>query len=282
MWTSSPKITSDTSFPIASVGKTMTAVAVLRLVAGGDLSLEDKTVDWVSPNISDGLPDLDNITIRHLLTMSSGLPDYYTWNYVEDALDDPGGTQLPEAALSYVFDEPLLFPPGTAFDYSNTNYVLLGLILEAASAQSYGSVMETEVFAPARMTDSFVFGTRPLPANFAHSPDHDANVARYYSAQGFGDGGVISTAADLARFYTALFLDRTLLPADLLRIMTTDDLNEGYGMGIEVEDGILGHSGADLGFSSDVRLHPASATIAIELIAAEDAGMGWAFDQMPD
>lgn len=268
----------DTAFAIASVGKTMTAVAVLRRVARGDLRLDDPAVDWVAPNIAKGLGGLDRITLRHLLTMSSGLPDYYTDDYLEDALDDPS-LQTPATALGYAFGDSALFGPGRGFDYSNTNYVLLGLILEDATGQTYAQALQREVFGPAGMTDSFVFGSRPLPDSFADAP---GEVRAYYQAAGFGDGGVISTARDVARFYRALFIDQTLLPPDLLGMMTQDPIGEGYGMGVEVDGDVVGHSGGDLGFSSDVRLHRPSGTLAVMLVAEEDADTGWTDDQMPD
>lgn len=271
--------TQDTAFAIASVGKTMTAVASLRRVDRGRLGLEDKAAAWIAPDIVQGFGGLNGITLRHLLTMTSGIPDYYTEDYLEDALDDPDRIQRADIALSYAFGEPQLFEPGTDFDYSNTNYVLLGLILEAETGKSYAGAMQQEVFAPAGMTNSFVFGSRPLPIGFADVPDE---VRRYYQGAGFGDGGVIATAADVAQFYRTLFIDQTLLPSDLLVALTTDPLGVGYGMGIELDAATIGHSGGDLGFTSDVRLHRPTGMIAIELVADEDAETGWTEDQMPN
>ena len=268
----------DTRFAIASVGKTMTAVALLRLVQAGDLRLDAPAADWITPEVARGLGGLRNVTLRHLLTMTSGLPDYYTDDYLADVLDDPS-RQTAETALGYAFEEDRLFAPGTDFDYSNTNYVLLGLILEAVTGQSYAKAMQTQVFGPAAMTDSFVFGSRRLPAGFAQAPAH---VRAYYMGAGFGDGGVIATASDVARFYRALFLDQTLLSPAMLADMTSDPTGTGYGMGIELDGPILGHSGGDLGFSSDVRLHRPTGTLAVMLVAEEDADTGWTDDQMPD
>ncbi len=268
----------DTHFAIASVGKTMTAVAVLRRVAGGDLRLDAPVTRWIGPDLAEGFDGLPGITLRHLLTMRSGLPDYYTDDYLDDVLDNPA-LQTPQTALSYAHGDALLFGPGTRFDYCNTNYVLLGLILEAETGLSYPQVMQREVFDPARMTDSFVFGSRPLPASFADVP---RAVRAYYQNAGFGDGGVIATAQDVARFYHALFRDQSLLPPAMLSVMTMDAGDAGYGMGIELDGPILGHSGGDLGFSSDVRLHRPSGTIAVMLVAEEEADTFWTDDQMPD
>ena len=271
-------ITADTTFAIASVGKTMTAVAILRRVAQGTLRLDDPVSDWVNADITNGLGGLDDITLRHLLTMTSGLPDYYTDAYLQDVLEDPS-LQSAEIALSYAFDEEVMFDPGSDFDYSNTNYVLLGMILEKATGLTYAQALQRDVFTPARMTNSFVFGSQTLPTSFATAPD---TVRGYYEGAGFGDGGVISTGRDVAQFYRALFLDQTLLPSDLLADMTTDPIGKGYSMGIELDGDVVGHSGGDLGFSSDVRLHLSTGSIAVMLVAEEDADTVWTDDQMPD
>ena len=266
----------DTAFAIASVGKTMTAVAVLRLAERGVLGLDDPAARWVSADIAAGL-GLGAVTIRHLLTMTSGLPDYYDDDYLEDALEDQAGVQRAEVASAYAFDHVALFRPGAGFDYSNTNYVLLGLILEQATGQSYARVMQREVFDPAGMTESFVFGSRPLPAQFADGHEGGRHVRQYYAGQGFGDGGVISSARDLARFYQALLAEGRLLSDASLAQMLRDPTGQGYGMGIEVEGRILGHSGGDLGFSSDVRFDLTTGAIALTLMARGDADTDWTY-----
>lgn len=274
--------TAQTPFAIASIGKTMTAVAVLRLVARGELSLDEMAANRVSPEFAAGLGGLKGVTLRHLLTMTSGLPDYLTDDYIHDALDDPDNIQHPQTALTYVYGEEVLFLPAKGFDYSNTNYVLLGIILETATGQSYADLMQDLVLGPAGMTRSFVFGSRRLPADFPNGHEDGDHIRKYYEADGFGDGGVISTAHDLALFYKALLVDRSLLPANLMQEFGTDPLGADYGMGIEMEDGIWGHSGGDLGFASDVRMDIRSGDIAIILVADADADTDWTYDRLLD
>lgn len=274
--------TAQTPFAIASVGKTMTAVAVLRLVARGQLSLDEMAVNRISPEIAAGLGGLGGVTLRHLLTMTSGLPDYLSDDYLYDALDDPDEIQNPQTALTYAYGEEALFLPAKGFDYSNTNYVLLGIILETATGQSYADLMQSLVLGPAGMTRSFVFGSRRLPADFPSGHEDGDHIREYYEAEGFGDGGVISTAPDLALFYKALLVDRSLLPANLMREFGTDPLGANYGMGIEIEDEIWGHSGGDLGFASDVRMDIQSGDLAILLVADAEADTDWTYDRLLD
>lgn len=270
----------DTPFAIASLGKTFTAVAVLRLVERGALSLNDPVAAHVPPERAAGLSGLDRVRLRHLLTMSSGLPEYYTGDFVDAALADPDRAQRPAAALRAAAQERALFPPGRDFDYSNTNYVLLGLVIEAATGLPYARAIETEVFAPAGLTDSFVFGARPLPPDFARGHAMRALMRRYYAGEGFGDGGIVASARDVVRFYTALFDDRVLLSDASVAAMLTDPHGAGYGMGIEIEDSIVGHSGGDLGYSADVRMELESGAVAVVLVAEEDGDIDWAWDRL--
>lgn len=253
----------DTPFAVASVGKTMTAVAILRQVERGAIKLNAGALTYLPGN----LPVrslMKEVTVRHLLTMTSGLPDYYTDEFIHLALEHPEDVRTASDALKLMQGE-LLFPPGTAFDYSNTNYVLLGLMLEHVTKKSYSRVMTSEIFRPAGMTNTFVFGSRPLPLNFAIGHEDGDHVRDYYKGQGFGDGGVISTASDLERFYRTLFEEGSLLGAAMMDDFLTDTTGEGYGMGIEIEGDVVGHSGSDLGVSSDVRMNLETGVVTIEL-----------------
>lgn len=268
-----------TPFALASLGKTMTAVAVLRLVAQGQLSLDDAPQAHLPADLVADLDLPDGLTLRHLLNMTSGLPDYLDDAFVTDALDDPARVQTPRAALRYAVDEKRVFAPGERFDYSNTNYVLLGLILEQASRLSFAQVMQDQVFVPAGMTNAFVFGSQDLPPDFPDAFEEGQSVRAYYSAEGMGDGGVIGSAADLARFYRALFGGGLLAPAQMADLLS-DPLGESYGMGLELEGDLVGHSGGDLGFSADIRLDRDSGSLAVFLAAQADADTGWTYEAL--
>lgn len=275
-------VTERTPFAIASVGKTLTAVAVLRLVDRGALRLDDKVRDILAPDVLDGLNGIDGVTVRHLLAMTSGLADYLNDEYIDDALANPADVQNPRIAVQYAAGEPALFAPGTSFDYSNTNYVLAGLILESVTGQTYAQVITGEVLQPANMTGSFVFGSTALPATFPTGHEGRQHIRSYYNHAGFGDGGVIAPATDVAQFYQALFMDRTLLSANAMRALTQDMSGQGYGLGIEMDGDIFGHSGGDLGFSSDARIDITTGEVAVILIARSDGDTDWAFDQLAD
>jgi D-alanyl-D-alanine carboxypeptidase len=271
-------VSAATPFAIASIGKTMTSVALLRLVSRGKIGIDDAVSDWVTKDIRNGLGGLDGITLRHLLNMTSGLPDYLSDEYIIDATNDPKGTQSAQAALTYAYDEAVLFQPGMEFDYSNTNYVLAGMILELASGLTYEQVIAKEIFGPSAMHESFVFGSISLPHDFPQGHENGKHERAYYEHQGFGDGGVISTARDLSLFYNALFREQTLLTAPMMSELIKDPLGENYGMGLDVEGDIFGHSGGDVGFASDVRMNVETGAIAIIFEASADADISWASD----
>jgi D-alanyl-D-alanine carboxypeptidase len=279
---SDPSITPATPFAIASVGKAFTAAALLRLAERGLVSLDDPVAAVLPPKVAAGYPALDGLTLRHLLSMTSGLPDYYDESFFEAALADPDRMQRQEAAVATVAGEPAMFPPGSAYDYSNTNYLLLGLVLEHLTGQDYATVITQEVLTPAGLTDSFVFGSRPLPPDFAAGhPDRD-DILSFYSGEAFGDGGIIASARDVARFYSALFADDLLLSDAMQAEMLADPDGWAYGLGVEIEGTIVGHSGADFGYLADVRMDLATGEVAVVLVADEDGDNSWAADYFAD
>jgi D-alanyl-D-alanine carboxypeptidase len=269
----------DTPFAVASVGKMFTAVAVIRVAERAGVPLDSAAAASLPEPVVAQLGALRGISIAHLLTMTSGLSDYYDDAYISAALDDPAREQTPQAALRAAALDPPLFAPGTDFDYSNTNFLLLGFLLEHLTGHPLSRVLQDEVFAPAGMTSTFLARSRALPDDFARGHDDRAVMRRYYAGQGLGDGGCLSTAADLVRFLQAL-ADGRLLPARAFAQMRDDPSGAGYGMGLEVSGSVIGHSGGDLGYASDLRMNLHTGRIAVELVAREDGGSDWTFDQV--
>lgn len=272
-------IRSSDRFAIASVGKTVTAVALLQLVERGQLGLDDPANAHLSARTATAFSNLPGITLRHLLAMQSGLPDYYDEAYFDAVLQDRSKQTL-DYALAQAALGRTQFRPGAEFEYSNTNYLLLQDILQNTTGQSLASYLKKHVLKRAGMADSFVFGTRSLPANFATGFENirgrgAEDVSFYYTGAGLGDGPLIASAPDLVAFYRALFVTQKLLGQPILRQMLTDPLGADYGLGIEVENTrrtgpIYGHSGADVGFVADVRYAPKMNAIIVALMAGVD------------
>ena len=275
-------------FAVASTGKAFLAVAVLQLHERGVLDIDDPAAKWLPENVSGAFGGLPGISIAHLLQMRSGLPDFYTDDYLDPVLEDPS-KQTIGFALGLVADAPVLFKPGRRFDYSNTNYLLAELILQRASGLSMAKYFDKHIFGPAKLKKTFVFGSRTLPNDFVSGTENlgsgPRDVSFYYQGQGFGDGPLISTAEDMAAFYRALFVDRILLSKPALTLMLTDVLGENYGMGIEIETlrgvgPVYGHSGGDLGFTADIRYAVELDAIAVVLLAEPNGNTAASYEML--
>ena len=213
-----PLIDRDTNFRLASVSKQFTAMAVMLLVHDGRLSYDTKITD-----IFPEFPDYGRVvTVRHLLTHTSGVPDY-------EELMDAGAPQYTavhqitdDAVLTLLEQEPEpRYAAGTQWAYSNSGYVLLGLIVGRVSGQSFAEFLAKRVFAPLGMRHTLVYrpGRDVIPER---AYGHDRGAAGYvvsdHSATSAtqGDGGIYSNVADLARWDDALERNR-LLPASAMR-----------------------------------------------------------------
>ena len=210
-----------TVYRIQSLSKTFTAMATLMLVERGRLTLDDRVVDYV-PELQEG----ENVTIRHLLHMESGIPDLISNALAGGEIDR---YHEPEEILQYFVDEPLLFEPGTRYDYSNSNYILLGLIIERITEKSYGRFLEKNIFKPLKMkrsvfdpTDRAFVGTRAV--GYDDVTLDPPTEARYYlPSLAYAAGGILSTARDLLKWDQALYDDR---------ILSQESLEEAYTPGV--------------------------------------------------
>lgn len=267
---------SDSQFAIASVGKIFTSIAIAQLVDRGQISFDDPLSDFLPDHVLGPLSSRD-VTLTQALTMTSGIPDYLDDAFIDDVVAGLPETQSVEGALGYAHGQRPQFAPGQGFDYSNSNFLLLELVIEQVGGRPYAAVIEDDILNPFGLTNSFVFGTRPLPARFVTGHQNGAHVRDYYNGRGFGDGAVISTAGDIAKLYRALLIDGRILRPKTLDQFLQDPSGEGYAMGIEVEGDILGHSGGDHGFSSDIRINRATGDIAVILLGDGDADTDWTY-----
>ena len=281
---------SGSRFLIASVSKLYLAVALMQLDEAGRLDIDDPAARWLPGDIVDAFDGLDGISIASLLTMTSGVPDYLDDAFFHSSIADARAgisdrNILIKAVLS-VADEPRLFDPGAGFDYSNTNYLLAQLILEQAAGAPMHEVFEDRLFKPAGLTRTQLLGYGLGPEDFVQGFEDFSKglepVEPYLTGYGFGDGGLVTTAGEVADFYKALFQDGALLSGDSLARLLQDPSGEGYGMGIEIETfpgvgEVLGHSGGDTGFSADVRYLPEHAVTVVYLsaLAEEDLSLAW-------
>ena len=250
-------LTADTRFPTASAGKGFVAAAVLRFIEKGKLKFEDTLGQLADFPIGEMDPQ---VTVRQLLSHTAGVPDYFDESVMEeyDELwrDFPNYKIRKSADLLPLFiHKPSLYPRGERFQYNNSGYVLLALILESLTGEPFDQVLEREVFAPCGMGDTGYFELDCLPARCANayiSCEGGRYRTNIYSvdAKGTGAGGAFTTVGDIRRFWLGLAEGRVLSP-ELLRQMCAPSSPEGcYGLGLWLDSGSRVHlEGCDPGVS---------------------------------
>jgi CubicO group peptidase (beta-lactamase class C family) len=250
-----------TNYRLASLSKQFTATAMMLLVRDGRLRLDDR--------VSDLLPGMPahgrDVTIRHLLTHTSGL-----WAY-EDFVPRGQTEQVKDRDVPALIQraESLYFAPGSTHRYSNTGYALLALIVERLSGQPYAKFLEERIFRPAGMrgTVAFETGISTVPNRaFGYSIRNNAVVPSDQSSTSavLGDGGVYSSLRDMLAWDRALDARMILLEDELRQAWTPMVLSDGtvsrYGFGwfVDREDGTLrlSHHGETSGFTNFILKYP--------------------------
>jgi CubicO group peptidase (beta-lactamase class C family) len=249
--------TPATNYRLASVTKQFTAAAILLLVEDGRLKLDDRLRQWL-PSLPDAT---DPITIRHLLTHTSGLVDY------EDVI--PAGTtgQVHDADVLRLLESQntTKFAPGTRYDYSNSGYSLLALIVEKASGTTFATFLRDRIFRPLGMNATVAFedGISTVGNRAFGYTETDGKWTRTDQSQTsavLGDGGIYSSIDDLAKWDAALYDARLLRRESLAMAFTpatpTDDPNVRYGFGWRISGDVLWHSGETRGFRNVIVRQP--------------------------
>jgi D-alanyl-D-alanine carboxypeptidase len=248
-------------FRIGSVTKTFTGTAALLLVQRGLLSLDD-SLEALLPGV---IPDGEHITVEMLLNHSSGLYDYTHDDSFQDAyLDDLTRTWTTNELLQYVLAEDPLFPPGQGAKYSNTNYLLLGMLIESVSGSMVKDFIQTEIIEPLGLSDTY------FPAATSISGEHtngylDFNLNGVFDVSEdvtpqspsamWSAGAVVSTPGDLLVWLDEL-ITGTLLSAELQarRFAFEKPIDEHptgfFGLGVAKMDGGVGHTGAVPGYTT--------------------------------
>jgi len=269
-------VTPETVFEIGSVTKQMTAAAVMLLVEEGKVSLDDP----VSKYVPEAPEAWAGVTVRHLLTHTSGIRNY----------TGLPGFELTERLTRAEFvrrlaPHPLAFTPGDTHSYGNSGYSLLGYVVEAASGRGYWQFMSERVFGPLGMRATTDRDPRRLVPNRADGYEWTGGewAGRDYDLTDLSSAGAaVSTVGDLARWETALAGGRLLKPASLEQVWAPLRLNSGrthpYGFGWHVEDlrgrRVVRHTGHTAGFSASLARYPDDRLTVIVLSNLGTLGAG--------
>jgi CubicO group peptidase (beta-lactamase class C family) len=251
----------DTKFNLGSMNKMFTSTAIVQLAEKGKLSLDDpigKYIDesWLPKEVT------SKITIRHLLTHSSGLGSYFNETY------DKSSRALFRKLDDYkplIKDDRPAFEPGKQFQYSNTGMFLLGVIIEKVTGEDYFSYIRKAIYEPVGMTNTDCYEMDYPVENLAigYSPDPKSpygwqNNLYKHVIKGGPAGGGFSTVKDLHKFARALLAGK-YVSRDSLNEMWTDRLGANYGYGFSVSQGpegkVVGHSGGFAGINSDLSIY---------------------------
>lgn len=266
-----------TSFRIGSVTKQFTAAAIMKLVEQGRLALDDDLHEY--------LPDFDTggrvLTIRQLLNHSSGVPSYTSQ---PDFFPRAAALDLSHAELlGYIRDVPFDFEPGTGWNYSNTGYYLLGMIVEVASGQTYGDYLQQTFFDPLNLSRTRYGSERELIPNRAQGYDFDAASGRFLNDTLISmntpgaAGALIASPGDLVRWQLALSGGRAVQPASYQTMITstvaTGQGTQQYGFGLMIDDAggrrTISHNGGIPGFNSILTTLP-DAGLHVAVISNSD------------
>ena len=254
--------TVQTKFRIASLTKQFTAACILLLQERGKLSVHDP----VSRYVPDLPQDWQGITIHQLLTHTSGIPNYPGMPPIENKLNRTGAT--PRQILEVAATKPLDFKPGSKLQYTNTGYVLLGMVIEKVSGTSYANFLQKEIFTPLGMKDSgYDIVSKILPqraSGYMVEAGHIKNSDFIDISIPFAAGGIYSTVDDMYRWSEALANGKLLSTASINQMFgiypeaLLDGMHYGYGVVIAERFGrqLYYHGGGVKGFESVIQRYP--------------------------
>ncbi|MEI5103739.1 serine hydrolase domain-containing protein [Streptomyces sp. PmtG] len=300
------RLRASDEFRMGSNTKTMMAVLVLRLAAEGELALTDPVEKWLPGQVPGG----DAITLRMLLNHTSGLVDYTEdTELVPSILGKDRRQWTPEELLAVGVRNDPLFPPGTKWSYSNTNYAAIGAVLEKATGKSLAELVRDRIARPLGLKHTYYAEdatwrgphARGYEVDAPHMPPQVPAALREYAGPrrdghvdvsdnnpswGGASGAVVSSARDWGRFYRALMSGELLPAAQLAQLRTTVPIfpdqpeGPGYGLGIQTSATACGtvwsHDGGIPGYLSVNITDPTGGRAATVLVATE------AFAEYPD
>ncbi|MFD3508549.1 serine hydrolase domain-containing protein [Nocardia sp. NPDC058666] len=250
---------------VGSITKTFAAAMVLQLVAEGRVEL-DRPVDTYLPGLltGDGV-DGKVITVRQILSHHSGLPEPQSAELNEHTAALEGRTWTPAQEIALALEYPAQFAPGARFEYTNTNYIVVGMLIEAVTGRGFAEELRDRVLLPLGLSRTYLPATgetvlrRPHPTGYTTVDGAVTDTTRMEPSLPWTSGALVSTGADLNRFYLALVVGQVVPQPQLRQKLDGVDMGNGdgmsYGLGVgyaQLPCGALyvGHIGGVRGFSA--------------------------------
>ncbi|MGI5447659.1 serine hydrolase domain-containing protein [Streptomyces sp. CA-243310] len=256
---------------VGSITKTFTVTGVLQLVDQGKVGLDDPISRYVT-----GVPNGEHITVRQLAELRSGLFDYIDdKQWQTDLRDDPERAYNPRRLLDIAFAHPPTFKPGAKWQYSNTNLILLGMLVEKVSGRHLSDYLQEHVFAPLKLKSTSLPTGAAIPDPHAHgytdfTPDGAITDATAWNPSwAWATGAAVSDMNDL-RAWTPALLDGKLLTkktqAERLKTLPTGVPGISYGLGVLDTAGWIGHNGDLPGYEAVAVRHPDDKAVLVILL----------------
>ena len=248
--------TVSTYYEIGSITKQFTAAAILQLQEAGKLDI-DATLATYLPDA----PHAREVTLKQLLSHTSGMPEYLDGSDVEQWAVKPATF---DQIMARIKDKPLDFPPGSRWSYSNTGYALLGRVIEVTSKESYEHYVKAHLLAAAGMAHTYnVADEARLPGmakGYRHTDGKLEPAPTIHATVGWAAGNLVSTVDELERWNVALRSGKIVRPADYALMATPAPGSTDYGLGLFVdtldEQPRIGHTGGSFGFTTSNQYFP--------------------------
>jgi D-alanyl-D-alanine carboxypeptidase len=267
----------------ASITKLFVGTLTMKLVEEGVLQLDEKISKWIPGKYLNKIKNAKEATLRQLLNHSSGIYDVIKDDgFYLAVLNNPNKNWTPDELLEFVYNKDAVFPCGYQYKYSNTNTLLVSMVIEYATGRKHSQLLHEKILTPLGLRNTFYHYHDPLPSTTAqgyfdlYNNGSIVNVSNYITGSGNGYGGLHSNVFDLYTFLDALLVKKTILqPATLTEMTTMNgyDENRGYGQGCLEDFGEkgpgntgIGHTGRDLGYSCDLFYFKKNNTIMCFLI----------------
>lgn len=272
---------------VASLTKIFMGTLAFKLKEEGKLDLDKLIKNYLTENQLKGIANADKVTVRQLMNHTTGIFDVITDNgFYLDVLNNPPKHRNQEDILKFVRGKDALFAPGSNVSYSNTNTLLLSMVIDKIGGKSHALLLRSKIIEPLGLTNSFYYYHDPLPEGRVTQGYYDLynngkleNLSSYNTGSGNGYTGLYSNVFDLHTFINALFVQKTLLTeSSLLEMLNFNPVEEPdsdrlLGPGT-VKDFIhrpgnqyaWGHRGRDLAYSADMFYFPESKQIFVLLV----------------
>ena len=268
---------------MGSTVKMFTATTVLKLAEEGKLALDDKISSYLDGEVIDKIENAENATIRQLLNHSSGIYNYIQNTAFQTAsLNDLIREWKPNDLLKYAYHQKSYFPPGEDVRYSNTGYIMLGMLIEKIEGKPFYTVFEEKIFVPLGLTRTMFAAEAPIPSGIVRGYiDIYSNLqvleSTYFSGWDYytADGGLISNTYEMNVFFNALMNEQIINAHSLNEMLTWKTPNESdpaffpisYGLGIfkiETNEGVAYmHSGDAIGYYANMIYFPNDGTTVV-------------------